>query len=81
MKTYFKAHDFDKDGYVNEKDYIEIGRRFAESHKAATQKKEEFMKDMSSVCYFSIEIWCSYIRFLFSISKTKDIIEHVAKNL
>lgn len=56
MRTYFKVHDFDKDGYISEKDFTEYGRKFAESHKATTQKKEELMKDFSSVCYFSIEI-------------------------
>lgn len=41
MRHFFKVHDFDKDGYIDENDFGEIARKFSEFNNATPEKKEE----------------------------------------
>lgn len=52
MRHFFKVHDFDKDGYIDENDFGEIARKFSEFNNVNPEKTEEQIRLWRKVCSF-----------------------------
>ncbi len=52
MKTYFKQHDLNNDGYISLKDFVEMADRQSDAAKADVVQREELKRVFIKVSYF-----------------------------
>lgn len=49
MKTFFKVHDFNEDGYITEEEFVGLARSMADALNAAPEKKEKLVNDKTKL--------------------------------